>query len=168
MQFFVGITFCNIKGREFVTTSSKIHKIWKTIEKRRQHASAYLSSTIFATSAWVWTRRTFFSSFQRSNWPPSYILHLFHLEDTALLFLFLSESVKVRFLPRVDTFSFSQVPHVFIVSKQCACSRRVHIEGHMNRVELNWILVIMDNNSDNDSVGSFLSKKKNTNHIFGA
>jgi hypothetical protein len=49
---------------------------------------------------------------------------------------------------------------LFIVSKQCACSRRVHIEGHMNRVELNWILVIMDNNSDNDSFGSFCQKKR--------
>jgi hypothetical protein len=49
---------------------------------------------------------------------------------------------------------------LFIVSKQCACSRRVHVEGHMNRVGLNWILVIMDNNSDNDSFGFFLSKKK--------
>jgi hypothetical protein len=43
---------------------------------------------------------------------PTYILHLFHLENTSLLFIFLSESVKVRFLPRVDTFSFSQEPHV--------------------------------------------------------
>ena len=137
-------------------------------EKKEKTCSSYLSNKIFAKSARVWTHSTSFSSFQRSNWSPTYILHLFHLEDTALLFLFLSESVKVRFLPRVDTFSFAQVPHVFIVSKQCACSRRVHIEGHMNRVELNWILVIMDNNSDNDSVGSFLSKKKNTNHIFGA
>ena len=41
-----------------------------------------------------------------------YILHLFHLEDTSLLFLFISESVKVRFLPRVDSFSFVQEPHV--------------------------------------------------------
>ena len=41
-----------------------------------------------------------------------YILHLFHLEDTSLLFLFISESVKVRFLPRVDSFSFAQEPHV--------------------------------------------------------
>jgi hypothetical protein len=49
---------------------------------------------------------------------------------------------------------------LFIVSKQCACSRRVHIEGHMNRVGLNWNLVIIDNNSDNDSFGSFLSKKR--------
>jgi hypothetical protein len=32
---------------------------------------------------------------QRSNWSPTYILHLFHLEDTSFLFLFISESVKV-------------------------------------------------------------------------
>jgi hypothetical protein len=43
---------------------------------------------------------------------PTYILHLFHLEDTSLLFIFLSESVKVHFLPRVDSFSFAQEPHV--------------------------------------------------------
>ena len=49
---------------------------------------------------------------QRSNWSPTYILHLFHLEDTSLLLIFLSESVKVRFLPRVDSFSFAQEPHV--------------------------------------------------------
>ena len=55
---------------------------------------------------------------------------------------------------------------LFIVSKQCACPRRVHIEGHIDRVGLNWILVIMDNNSDNNSFGSFLSNKKNTNRIF--
>jgi hypothetical protein len=55
---------------------------------------------------------TSLSSFQRSNWSPTYILHLLHLEDTSRLFIFLSESVKVRFLPRVDTFSFAQAPHV--------------------------------------------------------
>jgi hypothetical protein len=130
--------------------------------KKKATCSAYLSSKIFATSAWVWTRSTSFISFQRSNWSPTYILHFFHLEDTALLFLFLSESVKVRFLPRVDTFSSDML---FIVSKQCACSRRVHIECHMNRGGLNWILVILDNNSDNDSFGSFC-QKKNTNRIF--
>jgi hypothetical protein len=40
---------------------------------------------------------------------------------------------------------------LFIVSKLCACSRRVHIEGHMNRFEY----CHPDNNSDNDSFGSF-------------
>jgi hypothetical protein len=50
----------------------------------------------------------------RSNDPtdPLLILHLFHLEDTALLCLFLSEFVKVHFLPCGDTFSFAQEPHV--------------------------------------------------------
>ena len=40
---------------------------------------------------------------------------------------------------------------LFIFSKQCACSRRVRIEGHMNRFEY----CHPDNNSDNDSFGSF-------------
>ena len=40
---------------------------------------------------------------------------------------------------------------LFIVSKQCACSRRVRIEGHMNRFEY----CHPDINSDNDSFGSF-------------
>ena len=130
--------------------------------EKKATCSAYLSSKIFATSAWVWTRSTSFSSFQRSNWSPTYILHLFHLEDTALLFPFLSETVKVRFLPRVDTFS-SDI--MFIVSKQYACSRRAHIEGHMNRGGFIWILVILDNNSDNDSFGSFLSKKEHKSYL---
>jgi hypothetical protein len=32
---------------------------------------------------------------------------------------------------------------LFIVSKQCACSRRVHIEGHMNRFEffISWTII---------------------------
>jgi hypothetical protein len=45
---------------------------------------------------------------------------------------------------------------LFIVSKQCAYSRRVPIEGHMNRFEY----CQPDNNSDNDSFGSFLSKNR--------
>ena len=106
----------------------KFIKYEKRLRKEGNICSAYLSSKIFATSVWVWMRSTSFSSFQRSNWSATYILHLFHLEDTAL-FLFLSESVKVRFLPRVDTFPSDML---FIVSNQCACSRRVHIEGHMN------------------------------------
>ena len=130
--------------------------------EKKAKCSAYLSSKIFATSAWVWTRSTSFCSFQRSNWSPTYILYCFHLEDTALLFLFLSESVKVRFFPRADTFSNHML---FIVSKQCAFSRRVLIEGHMNRVKLNWMLIILHNYSDNDSFGSFLSKKEHKSYI---
>jgi hypothetical protein len=99
--------------------------------EKKATCSAYLSSKIFATSAWDLTRSTSLSSLQRSNWSPTYILHLFHLEDTSLLFLFISESVKVRFLPHVDTFSSDML---FIVYEQCAPSRRVHIED-MNRFE---------------------------------
>jgi hypothetical protein len=86
-----------------------IHNMW--FLGKRESVNAWKKAD-FAILAWVWTRSTSFSSFQRSNWSPTYILHLFHLEDTVLLFLFLSESVKVRFLPRVDTFSFAQEPHV--------------------------------------------------------
>jgi hypothetical protein len=112
-------------------------------DDRNSHKPASIHMTFYVKPSWacalfrnnkqhvgVWTRNTSFSSFQRSNWSPTYILHLFHLEDIALLFLFLSESVKVRFLPRVNTFSSDML---FIVPKQCACSRRLHIEGHMNR-----------------------------------
>ena len=81
-------------------------------EKKEKTCSACLSSKIFATSAWVWMCSTSLSLFQRSNWSPTYILHLFHFETTSLLFIFLSESVKVRFLPHIDTFSFAQEPHV--------------------------------------------------------
>jgi hypothetical protein len=92
----------------------KFIKYEKRLRKKVKSCSDYLpvSSKIFATSARVWTHSTSMSSFQRSNWSPTYILHLFHLEDTSLLFIFLSESAKVRFLPRVDTFSFAQEPHV--------------------------------------------------------
>jgi hypothetical protein len=36
----------------------------------------------------------------------------YEFKDTSLLFIYLSESVKVCFLPRVDSFSFAQEPHV--------------------------------------------------------
>jgi hypothetical protein len=67
---------------------------------------------------------------------------------------------KFAFFHALTLFLLPKNHMLFIVSKQSACSRRVHIEGHMNRVGLNWILVIVDNNSDNDSFGSFLSKKR--------
>ena len=109
--------------------------------EKKATCSAYLSTII-----------KYFLEFAPSNGNgPTDPLHLFHLEDTSLLFLFISESVKVRFLPRVDSFSFAKNHMLFIVSKQCACSRRVRIEGHMNRFEY----CHPDNNSDNDSFGSF-------------
>jgi hypothetical protein len=44
---------------------------------------------------------------------------------------------------------------LFIVYKQCARSRRVHIEDHMNRFEY----CHPDNSYNSDSFGSFLVKK---------
>jgi hypothetical protein len=46
---------------------------------------------------------------------------------------------------------------LFIVSKQCACSRRVHIEGHMNRFEflLSWTIIPIT-----IVLGLFLSKNR--------
>ena len=102
-------------------------------EKKEKTCSAYLSSKIFATSARVWMRSTSLSSFQRSNWSPTYILHLFHLEDTSLLFMNPSKSA---FFHALTLFLLPKNHMYFIVSKQCACSRRVHIEGHMNRFKI--------------------------------
>jgi hypothetical protein len=106
-------------------------------EKKEKTCSAYLSSKILSTSPQVWMRSTSLSSFQRSNWSPTYILHLFHLEDTSLLFIFIHffHTLTLSLLPKNHM--------LFIVSKQCACSRRVHIEGHMNRFEflLSWTII---------------------------
>ena len=91
------------------------HKFIKYEKRLRKEGKNMFGLPIkqkFANSARVWMHSTSLSSFQRSNWSPTYILHLFHLEDTSLLFIFLSESVKVRFLARVDSFSFAQEPHV--------------------------------------------------------
>ena len=126
--------------------------------EKKATCSDYLSSKIFGRVALFWVR-------SNGSTEP---LHLFHLEDTAFLFLFLSESVKVRFLPRVTPLTLSLPDMSFIVSKQCACSRRIHIEGHMNRGGFIWILVILDNNSDNDSFGSFFkffSKKEHKSYL---
>jgi hypothetical protein len=61
-----------------------------------------------------------------------------HLED-------FFHALTLSLLPKIHM--------LFIVSKQCACSRQVHIEGHMNRFEF---LLSCDNNSDNDSLGTIL------------
>ena len=82
------------------------HKFIK-YEKRLRKEGNMLGLPINNNQALPWVRAI---QRQRSNWSTTYILHLFHLEDTSLLFLFISESVKVRFLPRVDSFSFAQEP----------------------------------------------------------
>ena len=120
-------------------------------EKKEKTCSAYLSSKILSTSPQIWMRSTSLSSFQRSNWSPTNILHLFHLEDTSLLFIFLSffHTLTLSLLPMNHM--------LFIVSKQCACSRRVHVEGHMNRFEflLSWTIIPIT-----IVFGSFFSKNR--------
>jgi hypothetical protein len=118
----------------------KFIKYEKRLRKEGKKCSVYQSSKIFATSARVWRLSTSLSSFQRSNSSPTYILHRFHLED---FFHALTRSL------------LSKIHMLFIVSKQCACSRQVHIEGHVNRFEF---LLSCDNNSDNDSLGLFCQK----------
>jgi hypothetical protein len=125
-------------------------------EKKEKTCSSYLSNKIFANSARVWTRSTSLSSFQRSNWSPTYILHLFHLEDTSLLFIFLSESVKVRFLARVDTHFCPRTTCCLLVLSSAHAQDRFTWKAIW--IDLN--IVIQDNNSDIDSVGSFLSKNR--------
>ena len=96
---------------------------------------------------------------QRSNWSPTYILHLFHLEDTSSLSLNPSKSA---FFHALTLSLFPKNHMLFIVSKQCASSRRVHIEGHMNRFEFllsRTIIPIMI------GFGSFLSKNRIFCHI---
>ena len=55
-------------------------------------------------------------------------------------------SLWIRQSPLSSTRWHSLLPKnhmLFIVSKQCACSRRVHIEGHMNRFEFlfSWTII---------------------------
>jgi hypothetical protein len=105
---------------------------------------AYLStSKIFATSARVWTRKTSLSSFQRSNWS----LHISCICSIwKILHFYSSFSLNPSKSAFFHALTFPLLPknHVlFIVSKQCACSRRVHIEGHINRFEflLSWTII---------------------------
>jgi hypothetical protein len=74
----------------------KFIKYEKRLRKEGKTCSAYLSSKIFATSARIWTRSTSFSSFQRSNWSPTYILHLFIWKIWSLW-------PNIRFLPSIVT-----------------------------------------------------------------
>ena len=136
--------------------------------EKKSTCSAYLSSKIFATSAWVWTHHTSFSSFQRPTDP----LHISCICSIwKILHFYSSFSLipsKSAFIHALTLTLFPKNHMLFIVSKLCAWSRRIHIEGHMNRVGLNLILVIMDNTSDNDSFESFLSKKRTQIASFAA
>jgi hypothetical protein len=133
------------------------HKFIKYEKRLRKvgNASAYLSSNIFATSVWVWKRSTSFSSFHRPTDP----LHISCICSIwKILHFYSSFSLNPSKSAFFHALTLSLLPKnhmLFIVSKQCACWRRVNIEGHTNRVGLNWIFVIMDNNSDSNSFGPF-------------
>ena len=129
-------------------------------EKKDKTCSAYLSSKTlplqreFGSVALPWVR---------SNGPTD-PLHIFCICSIwKILHFYSSFSLNPSKSTFFHALTLSLLPKnhmLFIVSKHCACSRLVHIEGHMNRGGLNWILVILDNNSDDDSFGSFLSRKR--------
>ena len=67
--------------------------------KRKWCLPCYLSRRILATSEFVSRRRAIFISIQRSYSSPIYILFLLNLAFAAFLFLFLAESLNLRFRP---------------------------------------------------------------------
>jgi hypothetical protein len=112
-------------------------------EKKEKTSSAYLSSKIFATSARVWTRST---SWVRSNGPtdPLHISCICSIWKILHFYSFFSlNPSKSAFFHALTLFLLPKNHMLFIVSKQCACSRWVHIEGHMNRFEflLSWTII---------------------------
>ena len=135
------------------------------IEKRRKHARLtyrYQAQNIchFSVSLDVYHFLQFVPTVQ--------LIPYIHVYPAFVPFGRYCTSIPLSFWIRQSPLSSTHWHFLFcpsIVSKQCACSRRVHIEGHLNRVGLNWILVIMDNNSDNE-FWVFFVKKKNTNCIF--
>ena len=99
-------------------------------EKKEKTCSAYLSNKIFANSAQVWTRS--------SNGPtdPLHISCICSIWKIHHFYSSFSLNPSKSALFHELTLSLLPKNHMlFIVSKQCACSRRVHIEGHMNRFE---------------------------------
>ena len=109
-------------------------------EKKEKTCSAYLSSKIFATSARIWMRNTSLSSVQLIPYIyPAFVPFGRYFSSIHL-------SLWIRHSPLSSTRWHSLLPKnhmLFTVSKQCACSRRVHIEGHMNRFEflLSWTII---------------------------
>jgi hypothetical protein len=112
------------------------HKIWKTIEKRRKkhvrltYQAKYLQiQREFGRLALPWVR---------SNGPTDplhiscicSIWKILHFYSTFSL-----NPSKSAFFNALTLSLFPKNHMLFNVSKQCACSRRVHIEGHINRFE---------------------------------
>ena len=101
-------------------------------EKKETTCSAYLSSKIVATPARVWTHSTSLSSCICSIWKILHFYSSFSLNPSKSTFF---HALTLSILPKNHM--------LFIVSKQCACSRRVHIEGHMNKYTflLSWTII---------------------------
>ena len=106
----------------------------KTIEKRKKHARlTYQAKSLplqreFGRIALPWVR---------SNGPtdPLHISYSsFSLNPSKSAFF---HTLTLSLLPKNHM--------LFIVSKQCTCSRWVHIEGHMNRFEflLSWTIILL-------------------------
>jgi len=75
------------------------------MECKSKRKWCYLSRRILATSEFVSRRRAVFISIQRSYSSPIYILFLFNLAFAAFLFLFLAESLNLRFGPGFNFFA---------------------------------------------------------------
>ena len=75
------------------------------MECKSKRKLCYLSRRILATSEFVSKRRAVFISIQRSYASPIYILFLFNLAFAAFSFLFLAESLNLRFGPGFNFFA---------------------------------------------------------------
>ena len=113
-------------------------------EKKEKTYSAYLSSKIFATEQREFGRVAL--PWVRSNGPTD-PLHISCICSIwKILHFYSSFSLNPSKSAFFHALTLSLCPRahlLFIVSKQYACSRRVHIEGHMNRFEflLSWTII---------------------------
>jgi hypothetical protein len=123
----------------------KFIKLKNDWEKKEKTCSAYQSSKIFATSVRVWCVAL---PWVRSNGPTD-PLHISCICSIwKILHFYSSFSLNPSKSAFFNVLTLSLLPKnhmLFIVSKQCACSRRVHIEGHMNRFEflLSWTIILI-------------------------
>ena len=105
-------------------------------EKKEKTCSAYLPSKIFATLSASLDAYHFLEFIPTVQLIPIWkILHFyssFSLNPSKSAFF---HALILSLLPKNHM--------LFIVSKQCACLRRVHIEGHMKRFEflLSWTII---------------------------
>ena len=115
----------------------------KTIEKRKKHARlTYQAKSLplqreFGRVALPWVRPNgptvpLHISCICSIWKILHFYSSFSLNPSKSAFF---HALTLSLLPKNHM--------LFIVSKQCACSRRVHIEGHMNKFEilLSWTII---------------------------